>query len=400
MIQEPREDRRAENPPPDATPQSAGPKAKLCKTCDGPMDGLHHRAVYCSPQCKGPREHIPKGVQRERRAALEALRLAPPPCEYCGDPIPPHRLPALYCSDRHRTLAFQEKNYERVKAERRDKRAAARTVTHRDCAYCGTRYETVAWNQRFCSHLCAHRGWRQKNPERYEELSAASAARRHEEWLARRDARPACPVCEAPLPDHRGPKAIFCSADCNNKAFYARHPEVMKERNRVRWQRNRTYWTPKMRERMAERRRTDPEFALLQNARARLHYQRNREQIRIKERERTKKNPGRSSHHAAAYRARRLGAASFTFTDKDWERLMSRFRFCCAYCGVNPGRNNQNRSRLHKEHVIPLSRGGSHSLGNILPACPQCNIAKGNRTVMEWRIADLRFLHSLRLLGT
>lgn len=41
------------------------------------------------------------------------------------------------------------------------------------------------------------------------------------------------------------------------------------------------------------------------------------------------------------------------------------------------------KSGLHLDHVIPLSRGGEHTLENIKPAHAICNIRKSNKTLEE-----------------
>lgn len=51
----------------------------------------------------------------------------------------------------------------------------------------------------------------------------------------------------------------------------------------------------------------------------------------------------------------------------------------CYYCG------DEFLTTLHMEHVIPIARGGRHALGNVVMACPCCNLSKGSRTVAEWR---------------
>ncbi len=76
-------------------------------------------------------------------------------------------------------------------------------------------------------------------------------------------------------------------------------------------------------------------------------------------------------------RARRLGAAVYEVTFRDWRRLLARFRQSCAYCG--------RRTVLTCDHVTPLTRGGAHSVGNILPACSPCNTAKRTKLLVEWR---------------
>lgn len=49
----------------------------------------------------------------------------------------------------------------------------------------------------------------------------------------------------------------------------------------------------------------------------------------------------------------------------------------CYLCGrtlVNP---------VHMDHVIPLSRGGAHSIGNLLPAHNRCNLRKHDKLLSE-----------------
>jgi len=43
----------------------------------------------------------------------------------------------------------------------------------------------------------------------------------------------------------------------------------------------------------------------------------------------------------------------------------------CHYCGSKVGIKN-----LTMDHVIPLSRGGRSTKGNLVPCCKQCNTAK------------------------
>lgn len=65
-------------------------------------------------------------------------------------------------------------------------------------------------------------------------------------------------------------------------------------------------------------------------------------------------------------------------TSRDVARLFHRHGGCCAYCG-------QRSRHLEVDHVVPLSRGGRHAIGNMLPACRRCNRSKSNRLLVEWR---------------
>jgi 5-methylcytosine-specific restriction endonuclease McrA len=57
----------------------------------------------------------------------------------------------------------------------------------------------------------------------------------------------------------------------------------------------------------------------------------------------------------------------------------------CNYCGCDLAFDQ--RTTWHIDHVVPLSRGGLHEIGNLVIACAQCNRAKGARTPDEWRAA-------------
>ncbi len=51
-----------------------------------------------------------------------------------------------------------------------------------------------------------------------------------------------------------------------------------------------------------------------------------------------------------------------------------RDRFACQYCGDSPG-----TSELTFDHVIPRSRGGHTAWDNVVAACSNCNLVKGNK---------------------
>jgi 5-methylcytosine-specific restriction endonuclease McrA len=39
---------------------------------------------------------------------------------------------------------------------------------------------------------------------------------------------------------------------------------------------------------------------------------------------------------------------------------------------------------------VPLSRGGSHTASNIVPACRSCNSSKGARSLMQYLMLTTR----------
>jgi 5-methylcytosine-specific restriction endonuclease McrA len=60
-----------------------------------------------------------------------------------------------------------------------------------------------------------------------------------------------------------------------------------------------------------------------------------------------------------------------------WQRKISSGR--CYYCGKLVGREN-----LTMDHIVPLSRGGRSTKGNVVPACKDCNNRKKWMLPVEW----------------
>jgi len=79
-------------------------------------------------------------------------------------------------------------------------------------------------------------------------------------------------------------------------------------------------------------------------------------------------------------RARRFTMDVREVSDRDWQRLCARYGHCCAYCG--------EAKKLTMDHIIPVVRGGRHSIGNLIPACRNCNSQKQRRLIIEWRFSD------------
>ena len=60
-------------------------------------------------------------------------------------------------------------------------------------------------------------------------------------------------------------------------------------------------------------------------------------------------------------------------------KILVRDGFKCRYCGSSP----LDGARLHVDHIVPVSRGGSNDEGNLCAACSDCNHGKGNRFCEE-----------------
>lgn len=93
----------------------------------------------------------------------------------------------------------------------------------------------------------------------------------------------------------------------------------------------------------------------------------------------TKSEFGRQSHKDAVHRrrARLRHGDHLKVSLRDWTRIVNRYQGLCAYCQVSPYE--------HQDHVIPISKGGRHSIGNLLPACSTCNLSKNASFLAVWR---------------
>lgn len=78
-------------------------------------------------------------------------------------------------------------------------------------------------------------------------------------------------------------------------------------------------------------------------------------------------------------RSRELKAKG-NFSLKEWNQKLGYFGNRCYLCG-----DSLENKTIHKEHRIPLSRGGTNWIANIAPACEKCNRSKHTKTEKEFR---------------
>ena len=78
-------------------------------------------------------------------------------------------------------------------------------------------------------------------------------------------------------------------------------------------------------------------------------------------------------------RAKRLndGKPNGFWTGRQWKRLCARAGWRCAWCG-------KPMDKLVPDHIVPLARGGTNDLSNIVPSCPACNLRRGAKPVWQW----------------
>jgi 5-methylcytosine-specific restriction endonuclease McrA len=108
------------------------------------------------------------------------------------------------------------------------------------------------------------------------------------------------------------------------------------------------------------------------------------ENFRLYHREKSKRRKATmKERHAVRVRARDIRARFAQFDG-------------CAYCGTH--------GDMHMDHFIPLAGGGTHALGNLVPACPSCNYSKRDHDAEQWYrsqpfFAEKRWREILQVLG-
>lgn len=61
---------------------------------------------------------------------------------------------------------------------------------------------------------------------------------------------------------------------------------------------------------------------------------------------------------------------------QQWKMVLDEFGHKCAYCG--------SEEDLEQEHIVPVKKGGLYEIGNIVPACRQCNARKNDKEFVGW----------------
>lgn len=185
-----------------------------------------------------------------------------------------------------------------------------------------------------------------------------------------------CRVDMGPDKPKRGGYCKPCAAEMARERR-ARHPEGAKAAN--------ARWKTKYPGRVNELRKGKSKDAYTRQRDRILAYQRTQRavdatgvKVRAYHNAWAAKNKTKVAEWTQQSRARRAGAPG-SHTIAEWKSVLRHHKRLCVYCG-----GKLTRTNVTKDHVVPLSRGGSHDIRNIVPACRRCNSRKHTMTGAEF----------------
>jgi len=99
------------------------------------------------------------------------------------------------------------------------------------------------------------------------------------------------------------------------------------------------------------------------------------------------KNKARWLNHKLARRAREKSSPEEMEQCRQWIiRVRSEKVRTCYYC------KRRFRGTVHIDHVIPLSKGGRHTVANLCTSCPPCNREKQAKQPDQFTVSGQAFL--------
>jgi len=136
------------------------------------------------------------------------------------------------------------------------------------------------------------------------------------------------------------------------KKYYLNNKDKVKEQNRLKYEKNKE--------------------AIKSNQRD--YYRKNIEKIKIYNKSEAGRERARRGFHKR--RASIISTCDGTVTKESLQRLRVKQNNKCYDC--NCRLDFKAKNKVHLDHRIPLSKGGIHSITNVVYLCKRCNLTKSN----------------------
>lgn len=157
-----------------------------------------------------------------------------------------------------------------------------------------------------------------------------------------------------------GKQAISQESLERHKEYYKANSEKNKERSKQRYENNKEYY-----------KRIHKEY-----------HEANKEKIKRRNhgryRELMETPEGREYYKAKSHKRRaKIKGNGGSYTSEEWNKCLAYFDYKDAYTG-------EPLTTTEVEHVIPISKGGTNNIYNIVPANRSTNASKHNSDPWEW----------------
>ena len=104
-------------------------------------------------------------------------------------------------------------------------------------------------------------------------------------------------------------------------------------------------------------------------------YRQSRKDIYLaRSKEWNKNNKDKVRSNVAKSQLKRKSIETFYILHKE---MIAIYNSPCAFCN--------SRENITIDHIIPISRNGRHSVGNLQPLCKSCNSSKNARLISEYK---------------
>ena len=168
--------------------------------------------------------------------------------------------------------------------------------------------------------------------------------------------------------------SVYCKKcitnDCHE--YYLQNKEECKERLNKWRSENREY----VRERDKRYRKNNPDIEFNKQKRYRDTH---KEQLYLKGKKYREKHRDYFNNKFRERKLLKKNVSDGTVTLEAEQMLFETQQGRCAYCECDLSIFGK-----HLDHILPLSRGGLHTIYNVHWVCPKCNTSKGNKTEEEW----------------
>jgi hypothetical protein len=177
-------------------------------------------------------------------------------------------------------------------------------------------------------------------------------------------------------------KVCICS---NAREYYKKHTERAKEQSTERRKKNpekyRAYvkkskikTAEKVKEYNARWARNNPEKIRQHNA---TRYQNHPDVVKENSKKWFREHPDEVRIRNRNRLAKVNNAPGNGWSVKEEKQLIEDYGHRCAYC-------DKKTDKITMDHIVPITRGGTHSIENIAPACGSCNSSKHNKPLLVW----------------